>query len=136
LPWDSTDTSYWAHATASNQAGRVYGLRRVMPVAKTTAIFAMRVALAQLPQESTSTVLFDIRDSNNAVMGTMFVSSTGALIWNYGNGTVTTSGPVLVAEATHHFEMKINKSTGAIEAYIDEVVVFNTTVDFAIDSDI
>jgi len=133
LPWDDTDESYWLRGVGSVQAGRTYTLRRVLPSPLTTFIISFRLSLAQLPQEATSTVLFDIRDNSNNVMGTMFVATTGALIWNYGNGTVTTSGPVLVAEATHHFEMSINKTTGAIAAYVDEVQVFNTTVDFADD---
>lgn len=136
LPWDDTDTSYWLRGRGADTAGRVYCLRRVLATPKSVIIIAFRVALSQLPPESTSTALFDIRDADNNIMGTMFVSTTGALIWNFGNGTVTTSGPVLVAEAAHHIEMKINKTTGAIECYVDEVVVLNTTVDFADDDDI
>lgn len=136
LPWDTTDTSYWLRGSGPDTAGRVYCLRRVLAAAKSVVIIAFRAALSQLPPDSTSTVLFDIRNADNDIMGTMFVASTGSLVWNYGAGTVTTSGPVLVAEAAHHIEMKINMSTGAIECYVDEVQVLNTTVAFDISDDI
>ncbi len=133
-PWDTSDTSYWLHPLASVQVNRTYGLRRVLPSTKTTVIISFHVGLSQIPPDSTSTALFDIRDDSNAIMGTLFVGSTGNLIWNFGNGTVKTSGPVLVAESAHHIEMKINKTSGGIDLYVDEILVLSTTVDFANDN--
>lgn len=133
LPWDASDESYWLRGIGSNQTGRQYTLRRVLPAAQEVFILSFRVALSQLPQENTSTALFDIRDAGNNIMATMFVSTTGALIWNYGGGnTVTTSGPVLVAEAAHHIEVKIDKGSGteSIVAYVDEVKVLDTAIDY------
>lgn len=128
LPWDATDETWWI-------TGRVVGvtsghslLRGVLPSAMTEVVFSFHYAVDSLPQANSILGPIDFRNGANNVIGTLFIQSTGAVAFNYGAGTVVSSGPVIVAEREHHFELRIKTdATTAFQLYVDDVLVLNAS---------
>lgn len=144
LPWDvSNPDTYFS--TVSHWGGNTFreGPRRVLPSATSTVIFSFYYATAQLTTQGVVPILV-VHDSDGAPMAVLGVTSTGALGIYDGHSTAIgsllklTSGPVIVAEATTHIELKINCTDGDVELWasgqkvLDESgLVFSNTGDIA-----
>lgn len=126
LPWDSSDESYWLVGAAI--AGNVVrNIRRVLPAAVSTAMFSFHCAMAGLPASNSAVGPIDFRNAGNAIIGTLWVDSTGAVTFDYSNGTASSAGPVVRAETDHHFECKLDTGAGAFQLYVDGTKVIDIT---------
>lgn len=108
-------------------------MRFVLPSAQATVGFGCRLYMGQLPQASDITPGLEFRDGNNAQLVSLCVSPTGIIqIRRNGlEGTIiaSSSGPVLVANAWQHIEMKtlISDTVGTVEVRVEGIVVINAT---------
>lgn len=128
LPWDATDESWWMAGFSAGASTNALQLRGVLPAAEDEVVFSFHMAMAELPPTNNRLGPFDFRNGANAVIGTLYVQSTGALNFNWDAGTATTSGPVIVAERDHHIELKIKTSaTTSFLVYVDDVLVLTAT---------
>lgn len=109
-------------------------VRKVLTSEQTTVGACLRLWMSQLPYEGgISATFLSFRDSSNNPLWSFRVSTTGqiqVLQNDDGSGVVyVTPGPVLVANAWQHIEVKVVKSTtvGSIEVRVDGVVVLTQT---------
>jgi hypothetical protein len=90
-----------------------------------------------LPASNDDVGFFDFADDANATIGMLFIQSTGAIAFNYVNGSLVTSGPVIVAQKDHHVEMKIDMATKAFTLYVDAVKVIDSSgINFSVTNDV
>lgn len=127
LPWDTSDPRYWLSGGAGN-AQQNDCIRRALPAAQTACFVSMHTAVDMLPTASNHNGPIRFMDADANVIGTLFVQPTGTVTFNYGNGSVSSAGPVVVASASHHFEMElVSGATKSFKLYVDEVLAINST---------
>lgn len=108
-------------------------MRFVLPSAQATVGFGCRLWMAQLPQATNITPGLEFRDGSNVQLVSLTVSPTGIiqLRRNGLEGTIiaSSSGPVLVANAWQHIEMKIlvSDTVGTAEVRVEGVPVITAT---------
>lgn len=128
LPWDVTDTTWWLTGNTDGAGANTTLLRGVLPSAQSELSFSFHVAIAELPPTNSRVGPIEFRNGANDIIGTLYIQSTGALAFNYGAGVATSSGPVMVAEREHHFELRIKTSAvTAFQLYVDDVLVINAS---------
>lgn len=134
----------WALSTTIPRTGThnlrrgVSGLgqvRRVFPGGLETSVGqAAAVRFSNLPTSNNVYVLYDFRDTANAIQISLIVQSTGILSVKRGNMTSgveigVTLTPAVVAEAYQHIEtfVTFNNTTGSIEVRVNGVTVISET---------
>lgn len=137
LAWNTSDPRYWFSGGAGN-AQHNDCIRRALPAAQTTIFASMHVAVNMLPGFSNNNAPIRFMDADANVIGTLYIMPTGVVKFDYGNGSVSSSGPVVVAEASHHFEMELaSGATKSFKLYVDDALVINSTgLNFAFTTDV
>lgn len=116
-------------------SGYIEGLRKVLTTPRTTIGVSLRLWMATLPNTNAeSAVPVSLCDGSNNIYVTLWVTTTGALhvLQNSGvsGGTILaqTTGPVLVANAWNHIEMKTTIGvSGSVAVRVNGVEVINET---------
>jgi hypothetical protein len=126
LPWNTSDTEWWLACTQTFSGG-AYAVRRSMPTAISRAFFSMHVAVNALPTSNDQKGVIDFRNASNQIMGQLFIESTGALSFNFGNGSADSSGPVIGAETDYHLEMDIDTASKNFTLQVNGVTVITST---------
>lgn len=112
------------------------GGRFVVPTEVDTLGIGHRLWLSQLPTNATYWPVIQVRNSSNAGIAYIVVTTTGQIsaysggTINVQNGTLLgTSSPCIVANAYNHIEFKttIGASTGAIQVRVNGLTVLNLT---------
>lgn len=105
------------------------GARFAYPIPATTQGLGVRMWLANLPVNNDFTAAISFRNAANATMVTMRVLTTGAIEFRSADGNSgtqfgVTAGPVVVANAYNHIEIKIlsHASAGTIELRVNGAV--------------
>ena len=124
--------------TTSGSGNR--GLRWVLPAAVTTCGVGRRLWMDSLPSDTTSpgyasALICDFRDGSNNVMGTVWVTTTGAIAVTTGTsglaGTLVaqSSGPAITANGWFHIEVKYHQdaAAGTVEVRVEGVTVINAS---------
>jgi len=108
---------------------RFKGVRFAYPIPRATQGFAARIWLPSLPVGNSSTPFIAFRNGANNTLFALKILSTGAIearSTETTGGTLygTTSGPVIVANAYNHIEIKglSDAATGTIELRVNGVV--------------
>lgn len=126
LPWDDADSGFYFYAAAAESSNNTC-LRRPLPASADIMFCQFHCAIDALPPLNGFVGPIDFRDATNAIIGTLFIQSTGAVSFNYVNGSITSAGPVVVPETAHHYEMKLDCATKAFSLYIDGTEVLTGT---------
>lgn len=118
---------------ASGSSGYA-AVRYALPSTAATLGIATRIWLPQLPADNFSCPLIGFRDGSNNVLCAIRILSTGAIEarssdQNAGTQYGVTSGPVVVANAWNHVEVKAfsNAATGTMEVRVNGVAVLTLT---------
>lgn len=104
-------------------------LRRIFPANYTTAGFAFRVWLDALPTSTTQTLTIGFSDASNTGQIFLSIDTTGRIVIrggaSFGTVLATTAGPVIVANAYNHIEMKsvASATVGSFEVRVNGVPV-------------
>lgn len=100
-------------------------VRFVLPTASTTGGFGCRLWMGSLPSTNTSTPFISFRNNANANLQILRILSTGAISF----AGQTTSGPVVVANAYNHIEVKLfmSATVGTAEVRVNGVPVIAAT---------
>lgn len=105
--------------------------RWVMPAAHATVGVAARFWNSNIPDGVSTDYLIRWNDAGNSTVAQLFVTATGALSMQIiGGSTYTTTGPVIVAGAWQHVEVKYTHGAGALcsfEVRVEGVNVLNQT---------
>lgn len=100
--------------------------RYVLPATVTTLYTAGRFLTETLPTVEARGVYLQVRDNSNAVIATVWPSTTGQLVASAGTPGGTeygrTAGPVISAGVWHHIEIEWvqNATTGSIKVRMDD----------------
>lgn len=127
-PDPAADVTSFAYASFGQfGAGESTSLRWVLPATETTVGVAFRNWFANLPGNASQSKTVTIADgANNALLYT-YITTTGVIQVKNGAGAVlgASAGPVIVANAWQHIEMKAVFDTvaGSIEVRIEGVPV-------------
>lgn len=108
-------------------------VRHTFPSSKTTVGIACRIYLDGLPGHAEIYPQISLTDgSNNAQCG-IYITTTGAIRVMSGavdsGSTLTTSSPVITANAWHHIELKatISDTVGTFDVYVNGAIVVSLT---------
>ena len=132
---DPSGTGQIVLRASLSPSGTAQSTRKVLDTPRATVGVALRLWMASLPSNSSqSAVPITLCDGSNNVLCSLWITTTGA-IDILRNGTTTgaaiiasSTGPVLIANAWQHIEMKATISTtvGQVEVRVDGVVVIAT----------
>lgn len=109
-------------------------VRLALPAEVTTLGLGFRMWLAKLPSDPINTPFIQFRTNTNTEILTVRLSTTGQLIiasgasvHGQGGTTLSTSNPVLTANAWNHVEIKATKGAGdgAVEIRVNGAVAVN-----------
>lgn len=125
LPWDPSDTDVYISVTT----GSDNAWRKVLASTLDEMYFSCYYALAALPGANNLGWIVSYRDNANTEMCRIVCESTGAIAVYKSSSTVIaqTAGPVLVAEAATHLEIKVKKSTGAVAIYVNGTLALDVS---------
>jgi hypothetical protein len=117
--WGAARTGTSCLMFGANEAG--FGLNRRVLATPTNHLFvSFGFAVDSLWQFGGGIIEFQDGSANS--LGSLWFTSTGALQWVNGSGTVVaqTAGPVIVTENWHFFEMEINLGAGTFTLRVDD----------------
>ena len=102
-------------------------LRYVLSAPTQTMGAALRVWCSPLPEaDNIRPVLASWRNGSNTEVASLTITTTGAIEFDDGTNTITTTGPVVTANAWWHIEYKYDRSgIGSIEVRVEGIEVMN-----------
>lgn len=128
LPWDLANPDLYLYTDFANTSSGTQAWRRVLPSTLTVSYWSFFHACSQLPTFPTGRMI-DFIDVSNVVRCSIQVQTTGALAIVNSAMTVlaVTAGPVVLAQTAQHFEVKVDTVNGAVQIYVQGVLVLNAT---------
>ena len=103
-------------------------LRKVLPSVQTEVGIGRRVWLPELPAIDGKIIcLMDWRDGANAVLGGVYVNTTGRIVIDGGGADVVSTAPALVANAWQHVEAVMDTASGSLSVRVEGVDVVSYT---------
>lgn len=103
-------------------------LRKVLPTSATKVGIARRVWLPELPDVAGNFIsLMDWRDASNNILGSVYVNTTGRLVIVAGGVTVTSTSPIIIANAWQHIEAVMDTVAGSVSVRVEGIAIVSST---------
>jgi hypothetical protein len=128
-PWGAARTGAFCLVRGGGIESGAYGARRVLPATGSNFFFRFGFAIDTI-QAGIYNNIIAIMDGSAGVIAQLGWTSTGALVLTKADGTVLgqTSGPVIVTQNWHYFEMQFDTATNTFVLRVDDASGVGTPV--------